>query len=84
MIYAEFIGFGAAFLTVISFLPQVIKAYKTKNTRDISLATFLILGIGTLLWIAYGIFLKSLPIIVTNISALALTLIIIIMKIKYR
>jgi len=50
----KIIGFIAAVLTSISFLPQVWKTLKTKSTKDISLSTFLIGFVGTSLWLVYG------------------------------
>jgi len=77
------IGLAAAALTTISFLPQVIQAFRTKHTKDISLYTFLVLSIGIILWIVYGILIKELPIILANGATLILCISILIMKIKY-
>lgn len=58
------IGSSAAALTMFSFIPQIIKAAKTRSVRDVSLATLLQLSLGVLLWIFYGLHLKD-PVIVT-------------------
>jgi MtN3 and saliva related transmembrane protein len=60
------IGFSAAILTMFSFIPQIIKALKTKSVKDISIATLLQLSLGVSLWIAYGIYLKNIIIITAN------------------
>ncbi len=77
------IGLVAAILSTISFLPQAILAFKTKHTKDISLATFWVLSIGILLWLIYGILIKEIPVILANSATLVLSVAILIMKIKY-
>ena len=78
MDYVTVIGLLAGTLCIIAFLPQVIKTWKTKLTRDISLLMYIIICIGNILWIIYGIFIMSLPVILTNaiILMLALTILI--------
>jgi MtN3 and saliva related transmembrane protein len=80
---AFIIGMLAAILSTISFLPQVLQAFKTKHTKDISLYTFLILSVGILLWLIYGIMIREIPVILANSATLILSLAILIMKIKY-
>ena len=80
----NYIGFFAAFCTTTSFLPQVIKVYKTKSTKDISLYMFLIFTIGTFCWLIYGILESSLPIIIANTITLILSAIILLYKIKFK
>ena len=80
----NYVGFFAAFCTTISFLPQVIKVYKTKSTKDISLYMFLIFTIGTFCWLIYGILESSLPIIMANTITLILSVIILLYKIKFK
>jgi MtN3 and saliva related transmembrane protein len=77
------VGLLAAVLSTISFLPQVIQAFRTKHTKDISRATFLFLSIGILLWLVYGILIGEIPVILANSATLILSLAILIMKIKY-
>ncbi len=78
------IGLCAGSLCVISFLPQVIKIFKTKNTRDLSLITFSLFSLGVFLWLIYGILIKSLPVILTNAAMAVLTLLIVVMKVRYK
>jgi|TARA_B110000967_G_scaffold170128_1_gene179923 MtN3 and saliva related transmembrane protein len=80
----NYIGFFAAFCTTIAFLPQAIKVYKSKSTKDISLYMFLIFTIGVLSWLIYGIIISNLPIILANAVTLALSLFILIYKLKYK
>ncbi len=77
------IGIMAGLFCTISFIPQVIKIFKTKNTRDLSLMTFSMLSLGVLLWFIYGILIKEPPIIGSNAVILILSLLIVVMKIRY-
>jgi MtN3 and saliva related transmembrane protein len=81
--YISIIGFVAGTLTTISFLPQVIKTFKTKQTKDISIAMYIVLATGLFTWTVYGIFVGALPIILANLFALILALIILILKIRH-
>jgi MtN3 and saliva related transmembrane protein len=78
------IGFVAAVFTTSGFLPQVYKIFRTKSTKDISFAMYMVLAIGTLLWLLYGIMIKELPIIVANSISLSLISAIIVLKVKYK
>lgn len=84
MDYIMVLGLISGALTTISFLPQVIKAWKTRSTKDISLAMFIVLCTGTFLWIVYGFLIKSIPVIITNVVTSVLVMMIISLKIKYR
>ncbi len=63
----EIIGFIAALLTTLAFIPQVIKVYKKNQTSDLSILTFLMFTIGVFIWIIYGFLLVSYPLIIANI-----------------
>ena len=80
----KYIGFFAAFCTTIAFLPQAIKVFKSKITKDISLYMFLIFTIGVLSWLIYGIIISDLPLIFANAVTLILSFFILIYKIKYK
>lgn len=64
--YWEIVGFMAAFLTMFSFLPQVIKIYRTKSAKDLSLLTILQFMLGVFLWFVYGVHLKNPILILAN------------------
>ncbi len=83
MDYITIIGLVAATCTTIAFFPQILQVYRTKQTRDLSLSTFILLTTGIFLWLIYGILLESLPIILANSITLIGCLYIVIMKIKY-
>ena len=79
-----FIGFVAGALTTVSFVPQAVKSYRTKRCDDLSAGMLLAFTSGVVLWLAYGFFLHSAPIISANALTLALLAVIIVMKIRYR
>ena len=78
----EIIGLSAAFLTTSAFVPQVYKIYKEKNADGISLTMYIILFIGVILWLIYGVLIGSLSIIIANGITALLQLSIIIFKLK--
>jgi MtN3 and saliva related transmembrane protein len=78
------IGLLAGALTTISFFPQMLKTWKTRSTKDISLEMFLLFCTGVLLWIVYGFFLKDIPVIMTNIATFILAFPILVLKLKYK
>ena len=80
----KYIGFFAAFCTTFAFLPQAIKVYQTKSTRDISLYMFLIFTIGVLSWLVYGLIINDLPVILANAVTLILSFFILIYKLKFK
>jgi MtN3 and saliva related transmembrane protein len=78
------IGFTAAILTMFGFLPQVIKIYKTKSVKDISLVTLVQFTFGIALWVLYGIYLKNFIIILANAVSLSTLIIALFFYRKYR
>lgn len=76
------IGYMAAFCTTASFLPQVVKVFKSKHTKDISLGMFSLMTAGVSFWLIYGLILTSWPIIAANMITVPLSLYILVMKIK--
>jgi len=78
------LGLLAALLTTIAFLPQVIKCWRTKRTKDISLIMHIILVTGVSLWLVYGFLIKDLPIILANLVTLILVSSVLFLKIKYK
>jgi len=80
----EIIGLIAAVLTTSAYVPQVYKTWKTKSAGNISLTMYLVMFVGIILWLIYGIHLNSLAMILANIVTTILTLIIIVFKLKYK
>ncbi len=80
---ADILGYGAAGIGIVMFLPQVIQCWKTKNTKAVSALSFLLLATSAALWTIYGILLKAYPIILVNSVITVLSLFILILKRKY-
>jgi len=77
------VGYIAGTLTTLSFIPQVARAWKLKETRDLSLAMLLLFALGVLLWTVYGVWTGSVPIIAANIITFVLILVLLWMKVRY-
>jgi MtN3 and saliva related transmembrane protein len=77
------VGMAAAFCTTVAFLPQVIKTWKTRSTKDISLGMFSIFSTGIFLWLVYGLALRDIPLIAANGITLLLTLVILGFKLRH-
>lgn len=77
------LGFVAGTLTTISFVPQVLHAWRSKRCDDLSWAMLLTFSAGVVLWLIYGLRLSAMPVIVANAVTLVLLLIIMVMKIRY-
>ena len=78
----ELIGFAAAFLTTIAFIPQVIQVWKSKSVEGLSLTTYIIFIIGVFLWFLYGLSIGSLSMIIANFITVLLASVIIYFIIK--
>jgi MtN3 and saliva related transmembrane protein len=83
MITADYLGFVAGTITTISFVPQVIRTYRSKSGRDISAWMMVLLGSGTMMWLLYGLMLRSVPIVAANGVTFLLVLTILLLKIYY-
>jgi len=81
---AEVLGLAAGTITSITFLPQVIRIWKTRSVKDLSLVMVLLLVAGTVCWLTYGLLKKDAAIIYTNVMVLIMSLVIFYFKIKYK
>lgn len=82
-LYVNFLGFAAAALTTVAFLPQVLHTYKTKSVDDLHVGTILTFTIGITLWLIYGAYLNSWPMILANGIGLVLQVPLLLMKLRY-
>lgn len=78
------LGLLAATLTTVAFVPQLIKVIKTRSTHDISLAMYIVICSGVLLWLIYGLLIQNMPIIVANSVTFAIASAVLMMKIRYK
>jgi MtN3 and saliva related transmembrane protein len=80
---ATALGYVAGLLTTLAFLPQVIKAWRTQSTEDLSWIMLCFFSSGVSLWIVYGIMLEEPPIILFNAITLGLTLVLATIKFRH-
>jgi len=83
MIFITALGLLAGTLTTIAFIPQLLKVWRSKSAKDISLNTLIIFNSGVFLWLIYGIYLQAIPIILANGLTLVFNSIIVWLKIRY-
>jgi MtN3 and saliva related transmembrane protein len=79
----EWIGAAAATLTTLSFVPQAVKTLRTRDTRGISGWMYATFTLGVALWLVYGLYLHSWPMIVSNSITVILSASILVMKLRY-
>ncbi len=84
MSFINILGLLAGTLTTIAFVPQVLKTWKSKSAKDLSLGMFLIFCTGVLLWLIYGILIYNIPIITANFTTLLLSSILLFFKVRFK
>jgi len=77
------LGLTAGFICIASFIPQMLKGYRTKKLDDLSYLLMSFMGSGMLLWILYGIHIDSIPVILTNVMGVCCNVLLLIMKVSY-
>jgi MtN3 and saliva related transmembrane protein len=83
MVLMDYIGYAAAICTTSAYIPQVVRVWRTRSTKDISLKMFLVLITGLALWLTYGFFKGEVPIVAANGVTLVLAGMILFFKIKH-
>lgn len=81
--WVTLIGLFAAVLTTFAFLPQFLKAWRTKSTKDLSKTTFMIFWAGVLCWLVYGLLIGNFPMIAANAVTILLASGILILKFRH-
>jgi MtN3 and saliva related transmembrane protein len=81
---ANVFGFAAAAIGIVMFFPQAFKVWQTKDTKSISLVSFIMLFISSILWLTYGLLLSAAPVILVNFVLATLSLFIVGMKLRYK
>ncbi len=79
----SYLGYVAGFLTTIGFVPQVVRSYRTKHVHDVSLVQPVLLLVGMILWLIYGVQRGDAAIMAANVVCITLNGILIALKIKY-
>lgn len=80
----EVLGLAAGCMTTCSFIPQVLRTYRSRSVEDISLRMYLLLCAGIAMWVVYGALIGSVSVVAANCVSLCLTLAILAMKIAFR
>jgi MtN3 and saliva related transmembrane protein len=78
----DMVGYAAAILTTVSFVPQALKSWQTRDLSGVSLAMYSLFTLGVALWLVYGVMLGSWPIIVANSITLALAGVVLTLKLR--
>ena len=82
--YLPYLGFIAGTITVTSFLPQVVRTWRTRRTRDLSMGMFALLVASGTLWILYGALTHDLPVVATNVGMVSLCFALVVAKLRYK
>ena len=83
MTAADMLGYAAGALTAFTFLPQVLKTWKEKSAKDVSLYMFIIAFVNEIRWLVYGVMINNWVIILTNAVMLVMSGIMIWLKMRY-
>lgn len=81
---AQAIGMGAAVLTTVAFVPQVLKTLRTRSAGDLSLTMLVVFSTGLALWFCYGLMIDSWPVMLANAVTLILNLVLLALKLRSR
>lgn len=81
--WIEITGLVASAISSITFVPQVVLAWKSKSVGDLSLSTMLIVFTSTIIWLIYGIGKGLLPVILCNGIICVLSLVLIYFKFTF-
>ena len=84
MEFTEFLGYLGAFLSSITFIPQVAKTWKTKSAKDLSMNMLLIIVTSTIVWLIYAVPLKLLPVIIANSIIFVLSTWLVLFKLRHK
>ncbi len=83
MLTIVLIGYVAGLLTTFSLVPEIYRTWRIKEARDLSYYWLASLGVGVVLWIAYGIFISSMPVIAANSASIILVMLQALLTVRY-
>lgn len=78
------IGYLAASLTTLSFVPQALHTFRTRDVSGISLGMYSVFTVGIAMWLIYGLLMQAWPVVVANVVTLGLASGILVMKLRFR
>jgi MtN3 and saliva related transmembrane protein len=81
---ADLVGSAAAILTTVAFVPQALTSWRTRDLSGVSLPMYGIFTAGVAMWLVYGVMLGSWPIIIANTITLALSGVVLVLKVMHR
>jgi MtN3 and saliva related transmembrane protein len=81
--FYDVVGYAAGFLTTAAFVPQVVKTFKERSARDISLGMYVLFCIGVGMWLFYGLLIASWPVVGSNLVTLLLSSAVLILKLRH-
>lgn len=84
MNFTQLLGLTAGTFTTLAFLPQVIKTWKSRSAKDLSLGMFSLFCLGVALWLTYGLMVKDVPVIMANLLTLMLASSLLFFKLRFR
>jgi MtN3 and saliva related transmembrane protein len=80
----QLLGLAAGSLTTAAFFPQVIKTWKSRSAKDLSLGMFSLFCVGVLLWLVYGLIVRDIPVIAANLLTLMLASTLLFFKLRFK
>lgn len=80
----QVLGLAAGSLTTVSFLPQVIKTWRSRSAKDLSLGMFSLFCVGVVLWLVYGIIVRDIPVVAANFVTFLLAATLLFFKLRFR
>jgi MtN3 and saliva related transmembrane protein len=80
--FSEFVGYSAAFLTTIAFVPQAYHSWTTRDLSGVSLPMYSLFTAGVALWFVYGIYIGSMPVMIANAITLIFSAIVLTLKVQ--
>ena len=80
---AAVVGGAASLLTISAFVPQVLRSWRTRSTRDLSHGTLVLLVSQSVAWLSYGVVLGDPPLVITNSVVGLCTMLILAAKFRF-
>jgi len=84
MNFIQLLGLAAGSLTTAAFVPQVIKTWKSRSAKDLSLGMFSLFSLGVTLWLVYGFAVNDIPVIAANTITLMLAFTLLFFKLRFK
>jgi MtN3 and saliva related transmembrane protein len=80
----DLVGYIAAFLTTLAFVPQAHQSWKTRDLSGVSLPMYSLFSLGVFSWLIYGVMINSWPIVMANSITLVLACVVLYLKMKHK